>query len=260
MKKLLRLILGLVVLYLLVRLCTNNMGSIIQLPGGTESSSTEDSGGGWLSPKNKDNGGDKTLKDISEELEKTLGIGKNKGSQTGSGTTSQSTTGTNGQSTTGSSSSSTGTSTSSASNPLSFKGIPITGSLSSFGNELVKAGFRNSGNGTYTGDFAGYSGCKVTPEGNNPVKEVRVDFPVITDWNTLEKAYDDLQASLTRKYGVEPRMIDGSNLAVYDLPNGNIYLDADVKEQSSWHVILRYSNFSPSGIVTTSGGNPIDDL
>ena len=244
---------GLVVLYLLVRLCTNNMGGIIQLPGGTESSSTEDSGGGWFSPKNKDNGGDKTLKDISEELEKTLGIGKNKGSQTGSGTTSQSTTGTNGQST-------TGTSTSSAANPLSFKGIPITGSLSSFGNELVKAGFRNSGNGTYTGDFAGYSGCKVTPVGNNPVKEVRVDFPVITDWNTLEKAYDDLQASLTRKYGVEPRMIEGSNLAVYDLPNGNIYLDADVKEQSSWHVILRYSNFSPSGIVTTSGGNPIDDL
>ena len=252
MKKLLRLILGLVVLYLLVRLCTNNMGSIIQLPGGTESSSTEDSGGGWFSPKNKENGGDKTLKDISEELEKTLGIGKNKGSQTGSGTTSQSTSGT--------SSSSTGTSTSSASNPLSFKGIPITGSLSSFGNELVKAGFRNSGNGTYTGDFAGYGGCKVTPVGNNPVKEVRVDFPVITDWNTLEKAYDDLQASLTRKYGVEPRMIEGSNLAVYDLPNGNIYLDADVKEQSSWHVILRYSNFSPSGIVTTSGGNPIDDL
>ena len=260
MKKLLRLILGLVVLYLLVRLCTNNMGSIIQLPGGTESSSTEDSGGGWFSPKNKDNGGDKTLKDISEELEKTLGIGKNKGSQTGSGTTSQSTTRTNGQSTTGSSSSSTGTSTSSAANPLYFKGIPITGSLPSFGNELVKAGFRNSGNGTYTGDFAGYRGCKVTPVGNNPVKEVRVDFPVITDWNTLEKAYDDLQASLTRKYGVEPRTVEGSNLAVYDLPNGNIYLDADVKEQSSWHVILRYSNFSPSGIVTTSGGNPIDDL
>ena len=260
MKKLLRLILGLVVLYLLVRLCTNNMGSIIQLPGGTESSSTEDSGGGWFSPKNKDNGGDKTLKEISEELEKTLGIGKNKGSQTGSETASQSATGTSSQSTTETNGQSVGTSTSSATGPLSFKGIPITGSLSAFGNELVKAGFRSSGNGTYTGDFAGYNGCKVTPVGDNPVKEVRVDFPVITDWNKLEKAYDDLQASLTQKYGVEPRTIEGSNLAVYDLPNGNLYLDADVKEQSSWHVILRYSNFLPAGNVATSGRNPIDDL
>ncbi len=123
--------------------------------------------------------------------------------------------------------------------PLSFKGIPITGSTSAFGAELVRAGFKAVGNGTYTGNFAGYSGCKVTPSGN-PVKKVRVDFPVISDWDALEKAYDSLQASLTQKYGKNP--IVNQNLAVYHLPNGTISLDADVQYQSTWHVIVIYSN------------------
>ena len=136
----------------------------------------------------------------------------------------------------------------------------MTGSLSAFGTELVKAGFKSAGNGTYTGDFAGYSGCKITPSGSNPVQEVRVDFPVISDWDTLEKAYDSLQASLTQKYGLEPKTSTSNNLAVYDLPNGTISLDADVKDRASWHVILTYSNPSSISISTPSGRNPIDDL
>ena len=50
------------------------------------------------------------------------------------------------------------------------------------------------------------------------------------------------------------------NLAVYNLPNGTISLDADVSNQSTWHVILKYTNALPT---TSSGGlgrNPIDDL
>ncbi len=238
MKKLIRLILGLVVLYFLVKLCTSNIGSVIQLPGGTESAGTEDSGG-WLTPKNNGSGGDKTLKDISEDLERTLGIGKKKERGTVTEDIVPST---------------------SSEGSLTFKGIPITGSLSSFGRELGRAGFQDAGNGSYTGEFAGYRGCRVTPVGNNPVREVRVDFPVISDWNTLEKAYDDLQADLTRKYGVEPKTSKDSNLAVYELPAGTIYLDADVKEQSSWHVILKYSNVVVGSVPASSGRNPIDDL
>ena len=75
MKRIVKLLAALVVLYLLLRLCTSQMGSVITLPGGMGGSSSEDSGG-WFSPK--DNGGDKTLKDISAELEKELGIGKDK--------------------------------------------------------------------------------------------------------------------------------------------------------------------------------------
>jgi hypothetical protein len=133
----------------------------------------------------------------------------------------------------------------------------MTGSSSAFGSALVKAGFRNAGNGTYTGDFAGYSNCKVTPTGN-PVQEVRVDFPVISDWDALEKAYDNLQADLTRKYGIDP--VVNRNLAVYNLPNGTISLDADVSNQSSWHVILKYANAATTTSTGTLGRNPIDDL
>ena len=100
----------------------------------------------------------------------------------------------------------------------------------------------------------------MTPSGNNPVQEVRVDFPVISDWDALEKAYDSLQASLTQKYGIEPITSTGSNVATYNLPNGTITLDADVKNQSSWHVILKYSNPATTASSGTLGSNPIDDL
>ena len=97
----------------------------------------------------------------------------------------------------------------------------------------------------------------MTPSGN-PVQEVRIDFPVISDWNALEKAYDTLQASLTQKYGIEP--VVNRNLSVYNLPNGTISLDADVSNQSTWHVILKYANAATTTSTGTLGRNPIDDL
>ena len=244
MKKFIKLILALVVIILLVKLCSDRFGSVISLPGGLGEQSTEESGGGWFgqkdkTEKNETKAQDETISsDEIKELERELGIGTDRGSST---------------------STSSPSSTSSTTNPLSFKGIPLSGSLSAFGTELVKkAGFRNAGDGTYTGDFAGYSGCKVTPSGN-PVQEVRVDFPVISDWDALEKAYDALQASLTQKYGIEPKTATNNNEAVYSLPNGTITLDADVANRSTWHVILTYANAlsSSSG---TLGRNPIDDL
>lgn len=246
MKKLIRLLVAIVVIVVLVRYCGDKFGNVISLPGGlggATENTTEDSGG-WFRPKNnttKDNTIDdnNTPKDI-KDLERQLGIG-NDDSPSTTTTTIPST-------------------TPSTSSPLTFKGIPITGSLTAFGDELTRAGFSKSGNGVYTGDFAGYSRCKVTPIGNNPVNGVRVDFPVITDWDNLEKSYDSLQASLTQKYGIEPVVSQGSNKAVYNLTNGTITLDADVKEQSSWHVILTYSNFASVKSSGTLGRNPIDDL
>ena len=251
LKKLLRLVITVAVIFLAVRWCSRQFGSVITLPGGSgETGGTIGSGkgsseesGGWFSPK-KQNDRSTTNEDLIEDvedLERELGIGKYKGQAPKTQTPTTQTPST----------------TTSASNPLTFKGVPMTGSLSAFGSALVKAGFKNAGNGTYTGDFAGYSGCKVTPSGN-PVQEVRVDFPVISDWDALEKAYDNLQADLTRKYGIDP--IVNRNLAVYNLPNGTISLDADVSNQSSWHVILKYTNASTTASTGTLGRNPIDDL
>ena len=252
MKKIIRVVLVLLVLILAVRFCASKLGNVITIPGMTEKETTEDNGG-WFRQKEKTEQKSSTgtvSSDEIKELEKELGIGVDKKESTSvklPGSTTSTTT--------------TTTTTASASSPLSFKGIPMTGSLASFGNELVKAGVRNNGDGTYTGSFAGYGGCTITPSGSNPVKEVRVDFPVISDWDTLEKAYDSLQASLTQKYGKEPKTKANSNLAVYDLPNGNISLDADVANRSTWHVILTYANASSSGTLTnTSTGNPYDDL
>ena len=240
MKKLIKPILTILVILLLVKLCTDKLGTVISLPGGLGKENTEDSGGGWFHPKGQTDepiiSGDDADGMSVKDLERELGIGKNKGTST-SGTT---------------------VTTPSATNPLSFKGIPMSGSLSAFGTALVKAGFKNAGNGSYTGDFAGYSGCKVTPSGSNPVQEVRVDFPVISDWDALEKAYDALQASLTQKYGIEPKI--SGNVATYALPNGTITLDADVQDRSTWHVILKYANALTSATTGTLGRNPIDDL
>ena len=248
MKKILRFIVAAVIIVLAVRWCSSSFGSVIPLPGGgtgntggTGSTGTEESGG-WFSPKQQNGGSvsNPSLEQEVEDLERELGVGKYKGQKPSTQTTT-----TNPSSTT------------SASTPLSFKGIPMTGTLSTFGSELVKAGFRSAGNGTYTGNFAGYSNCKVTPSGN-PVQEVRVDFPVISDWDALEKAYDNLQADLTQKYGIDP--VVNRNLAVFNIPGGTISLDADVSNQSTWHVILTYANAATAKSTGTLGRNPIDDL
>ena len=245
MKKIIKLVVAVLLVILAVRFCTSQFGSVIQLPGGLGGESTGSSGsdGGWFSPREKTGGtttGD-VVEDMSiKDLERELGIGTE-----GNRTTTTTTT--------------TTPSSTSSSTPLTFKGISMNGTLSNFGSELVKAGFRNNGNGTYTGSFAGYDGCKVTPSGSNPVREVRVDFPVISDWDALDKAYESLKASLTEKYGVTPTTSTSNNIATYDLPNGTITLDADVKDKSTWHVILTYAN--PSSLtVNPSGRNPIDDL
>lgn len=237
MKRLIRLVVAVVAVLLLVRLCSGNLGSVINLPGGLGGDKTEDAGGGWFGPKDKT--GETSSEVVPEDirdLERQLGIGNDDTPSTTTKTPAP------------------------ASSPLAFKGIPITGSPQAFGTELVKAGFRKSLDGSYSGDFAGYTGCRITPVGGDTVQEVRVDFPVISDWDKLEKSYDSLQASLTQKYGIEPKTQSGSNQAVYNLSNGRIILDADVKDSSSWHVILRYANSAAVDASSTIGRNPIDDL
>ena len=260
MKKLIRIVLALVVVVLLVKLCADRLGSVISLPGGLGKESSEESGGGWFGQKENEKAEEKSLdKTISsdeiKELERELGIGTDDGARTKSINKSS----TNSSSTT-SSTGSTSSTSSTALSHLSFKGIPMSGTLSAFGTELVKAGFRRAGDGSFTGDFAGYSGCKVTPSGSGSVQEVRVDFPVISDWDALEKAYDSLQASLTQKYSIEPKTSTQNNVAVYDVPGGTITLDADVADRTTWHVILTYTNALSSSTTGTLGRNPIDDL
>lgn len=262
MKKLLRLIILVLVVVFLFKLCSSSI-SISGLPGGMggglgNGSSTEsESNGGWLGQRNSGDAGNaeygnsgKSIKDISKELEEQLGIGSGakankKVSKNSDDLNVNSSTTTN------------------SSSHLAFKGVPINGSLSDFTKKLANAGYTRTGSNTLTGSFAGYDDCTITVYGDNPVQRVSVAFPVISNWNKLEASYDALQAMLTQKYG-EPETASNSNVATFHTSTGDVVLDADVRDQSTWHVILDYvdeANNSLGGSLTNSSNrNAIDDL
>ncbi|MBR1576078.1 MAG: hypothetical protein IJ654_06485 [Bacteroidales bacterium] len=131
-KKILKLAVAVVLLLLVVKLCSDGLGSVISLPGGLGKESTGESGG-WLRPKTQTDDPVIDADDIdamsAKDLERELGIGKNR--STSPSVIAPST-------------------TTSSTAPLSFKGIPLSGTLSAFGSGLVKAGFKNAGNGSYT--------------------------------------------------------------------------------------------------------------
>ena len=91
---------------------------------------------------------------------------------------------------------------------LSFKGVPINGTLKSYTDEMVKAGFHYEG--TYdgvsllTGDFAGYNRCMVsvyTLKNLDVVSHIAVIFPEKDTWSVLLSDYNHLKEMLSEKYG-----------------------------------------------------------
>lgn len=95
---------------------------------------------------------------------------------------------------------------------LTFKGIPIDGSLTSFTAKMKAKGFDvvfsdPSGKGSiYKGTFAGRSNSLVSAHvSNGVVTSVIVDFPKYSTWSGLEREYLELQAMLTKKYGTPAR-------------------------------------------------------
>lgn len=88
---------------------------------------------------------------------------------------------------------------------MTFKGIPIDGSLESFVQKLKKKGFRtNSSPNDLTGPFAGYSNCSVMVlcnEESQKVRGVGVLLPSTDSWDVLYSQYKNLKEMLTTKYG-----------------------------------------------------------
>ena len=92
---------------------------------------------------------------------------------------------------------------------LSFKGVPIDGTLKQYTAAMVKAGFKSEGttsNGIalLIGDFAGYKGCYVivsTLKDKDLVSTIGVVFPEQFTWGALEGSYLKLKEMLTTKYG-----------------------------------------------------------
>lgn len=97
---------------------------------------------------------------------------------------------------------------------LKFKGIPITGTLSSFTNQLKAKGLEyqgtNNGAAALTGDFAGYKNCIIGVIANQSdmVSVVFVLFPEMEKWSELENCYTRYKNLLTEKYGIPTNCIE----------------------------------------------------
>ena len=115
---------------------------------------------------------------------------------------------------------------------LSFKGIPISGSMTSFCQQLKAKGFTQIGRDNnitmFTGDFTGKTatiGVAAADDGKN-VFGVTVLFDPSGEWNTLVNTYDYYKDLYTRKYG-NPAISKEKNPAISD---SNTALMAQVHE------------------------------
>ena len=126
---------------------------------------------------------------------------------------------------------------------LSFKGISIEGSMSSFCQKLKAKGFTSIGRDNnltlFTGDFTGRNatvGVTATDDGKD-VFAVVVLFDPSGEWNTLVNTYDYYKDLYTRKYG-KPTISKEKNPALSD---SNTALMAEVHQGtvvygSAWEV------------------------
>lgn len=98
---------------------------------------------------------------------------------------------------------------------LTFKGVPIDGTLSQYVNKMKAAGFsylgEEDGTALLSGDFAGFKGCTIgvsTLKNVNVVSQIAVIFPEREDWSLLERDYNNLKALLTEKYGEPAEVVE----------------------------------------------------
>ncbi len=152
---------------------------------------------------------------------------------------------------------------------LTFKGVPLNGTLDQYVLKMKQAGFKQlstkDGIAMLQGDFAGYKDCYVgvsTLKQKDLVYKIGVLFPEKDTWSTLSENYFDLKQMLTEKYGKpsdvvenfdtrsEPRD-DGSKMyevqfdrckyySIWTTDKGEIQLSIDHNSVTSCFVKLAY--------------------
>src|SRR5205085_1224142 len=98
---------------------------------------------------------------------------------------------------------------------LTFKGIPLDGTLDQYVAKMVQSGFnrisQENGVATLQGDFAGYKDCNVnvsTLKQTDLVHKIVVLFPKKDTWSTLSENYSDLKLMLKEKYGDPSEIVE----------------------------------------------------
>jgi len=91
---------------------------------------------------------------------------------------------------------------------MTFKGVPIDGTLKEFTTKMVQKGFTSVGieNGisVLQGDFASYKDCIIgvtSMKQRDLVSKIVVIFPECSTWQALSSNYYTLKVMLTKKYG-----------------------------------------------------------
>ena len=154
---------------------------------------------------------------------------------------------------------------------LSFKGIPIDGSLEEFISKMKENGFKHLGTedgiGILKGDFAGYTNCNIGVsflKHNNLVYKIAVMFPDAATWSALSSNYFDLKDMLTKKYGSPSDVIEKFNgysepkddiskiyevklgrckyYSIWRTDKGNIQLTIGNTSEKSCYIFLGYSD------------------
>lgn len=151
---------------------------------------------------------------------------------------------------------------------LTFKGVPIDGTLSVYVSKMKQTGFThqstNDGLAILEGEFASYKNCTVgvsTLKQKDLVSKIAVIFPDRDNWSTLSSNYFNLKELLTEKYGDPSKSIeefqsytptnDGSKMnqvmlgackyyTVYETGKGTIQLSIEHNGTTKCFVSLAY--------------------
>ena len=113
---------------------------------------------------------------------------------------------------------------------LSFKGVPIDGTLDHYVKEMRQKGFTlvntEKGYATLRGDFAGIKGCEVivsTLDAVDLVSNIGVIFPAQITWARLEGDYLSLKRDLTTKYGQPSECVERFDSPFVDDDSDRLY-------------------------------------
>jgi hypothetical protein len=108
---------------------------------------------------------------------------------------------------------------------MSFKEVPIDGTLNEYVAKMKQSGFQylgaEDGTALLNGDFAGYKNCHVavtTLKKIDLVHKIGVIFPNLETWSRLYSNYSDLKQMLTEKYGNPNEEVELFDVKPFQLP------------------------------------------
>lgn len=168
---------------------------------------------------------------------------------------------------------------------LSFKGVPIDGTLAEYVSKMKQNGFTHKGTkdgiAILEGDFASYKNCTVgvsTLKQKDLVSKIHVIFPDRETWSALSSNYFNLKDLLTEKYGKPSESVeefqgytpddDGSKITevklgsckyftIFETEKGSIELSIDHSGVTNCYVKLAYFDKINSEVIKKQA---LDDL